>query len=204
MEDLEGKAWRNCNPDDLWIFDKLIVSRKLGYVCGPVGIDVPKPGQYIVRPCCNIPGMGRGAKKVYLEKDTYNHPDCLPGYFWCELFEGRHISVDYFRGLPILSVEGFRENKDDPFYRFSRWEKVEHDWPLPIEFYTLTKKYEFINVEFIDNKVIEVHLRHNPDFTYGNSIMIPVWQDQQISVPEGFRYIESNDYLRKGMYVNNI
>lgn len=201
MEDLEGLAWRNCDPDDLWIFDKLIVSRKLGYNCGPVGTDVPSPGNYIVRPCCNIPGMGRGAKIVSIDKDTYNHPECLPGHFWCELFQGRHISVDYHRGLPILSVEGFRENPNDPFYRFSKWEKVEHDWYMPTVFFPLTKKYEYINIEFIGGKVIEVHLRHNPDFSYGNDVMIPVWEDQEVNVPSGFRFIEGSDYLRKGMYV---
>ena len=53
----EDEAWLNCHNEDLWIFDKLILAKKLGYVCGPIGVDVPEPGYYIVRPCVNI--MGR-------------------------------------------------------------------------------------------------------------------------------------------------
>ena len=49
--------------------DKLILSRKLKYNCGPVGLDVPN-GWYIVRPCVNMLGLGLGAQKVWLEKET--------------------------------------------------------------------------------------------------------------------------------------
>ena len=33
-------------------------------------MDVPKPDWYIVRPCINAMGLGLGAEKVWLEKDT--------------------------------------------------------------------------------------------------------------------------------------
>ena len=56
-------------PDHIWILDKLILSRKLKYNCGPVGLDVPR-GWYIVRPCVNMLGLGLGAQKVWLEKET--------------------------------------------------------------------------------------------------------------------------------------
>jgi hypothetical protein len=72
---------------------------------------------------------------------------------------------------------------------------------MPTVFFPLIKKYEYINIEFIGGKVIEVHLRHNPDFSYGNDVMIPVWEDQEVNIPSGFRFIEGRDYLRKGMYV---
>ena len=38
------------SSDDLWCLDKLILSKKLGYECGPAGIPPSVPGQYIVRP----------------------------------------------------------------------------------------------------------------------------------------------------------
>ena len=101
MEDLEGIAWKNADPEDLWIFDKLIVARKLGYSCGPAGTDVLSPDHYIVRPCVNIPGMGRGASIQWIEQDTDHLKD---GHFWCELFKGRHISVDYKDGQQVLAV----------------------------------------------------------------------------------------------------
>jgi len=122
----------------LWIFDKLIVARKLGHDCGPVGVDVTKPDTYIVRPCVNIPGMGKGAYFIHIENDTSHLP---PGYFWCERFTGRHISVDYKNGQQVLAVEGFRES-DQPLWRFSGWRKVDDVFPLPSIFYSLSKKYE--------------------------------------------------------------
>ena len=38
MEDDE--AWIDCNDDDLWVFDKCILSRKLNYNCGPADMWV--------------------------------------------------------------------------------------------------------------------------------------------------------------------
>ena len=37
----EMNAWSNCALEDLWIFDKLIVAKKAGHLCGPRGIPVP-------------------------------------------------------------------------------------------------------------------------------------------------------------------
>ena len=200
MEDLEGIAWRNADVEDLWIFDKLIVARKLGYVCGPAGVDVPYPAQYIVRPCVNIPGKGRGAHFTHIDQDTGYLPS---GTFWCERFEGRHISVDYLNGEQVLAVEGFRENKNDELWRFSAWEKIPDVVPLPSIFYSLTKKYKYINVEYIDGNPIEIHLRHNPDFAHGNTIAYPVWKDREwdYDIPN-LRYIESPDYKRLGFYID--
>ena len=28
----EDFVWKNINPDDIWVLDKLILSRKLGYI----------------------------------------------------------------------------------------------------------------------------------------------------------------------------
>jgi len=42
--------WITTDNDDLWLFDKLILSKKLGYTCGPAGLAPPKENNYIVRP----------------------------------------------------------------------------------------------------------------------------------------------------------
>jgi hypothetical protein len=195
--DVEAIAWKNAREEDLWIFDKLIVARKLGYVCGPAGMVVPKPDTYIVRPCVNIPGMGRGAEFIHIENDTKH---LSPGHFWCEVFKGRHLSIDYKEGRQVLTVEGHR--KSEELWRFSMWEKVDDIIPLPSIFYPLIKKYEYINIEYIDGNPIEIHLRKNPDFEYGNSIAIPVWKDEHISVSGNLRFVESPDYNRKGFYID--
>lgn len=38
----DADVFDSINPDDLWCVDKLILSKKLGYLCGPAGI-VPAP-----------------------------------------------------------------------------------------------------------------------------------------------------------------
>ena len=70
--------------------------------------------------------IGRGATIEYIEKDT----DHLPvGYFWCEIFHGRHLSVDYYRGNQKLITEGFRD-KDNPLWKFNRF-KVDDEIDYP-------------------------------------------------------------------------
>ena len=58
----EDEVWNTIDPEHIWVMDKLILSRKLGYSCGPTGMDVPKPNWYIVRPCINAMGLGLGAE----------------------------------------------------------------------------------------------------------------------------------------------
>jgi hypothetical protein len=37
-------------PEDLWVIDKFILSKRLGYFCGPAGVAPGTAGKYIVRP----------------------------------------------------------------------------------------------------------------------------------------------------------
>ena len=192
----EDLVWKTVPVEKLWVLDKLLLSRALGYRCGPTGIDVDQPGTYIVRPCVNALGLGLGAEKVYLTGST-NH---LPyGYFWCEWFEGRHFSVDYEFGEQKLCVEGFKST--NTFTHWDRWVKVNKKILLPKE---LAQFYNepILNVEYIDGKAIEVHLRKNEDFADGISEFIPVWQGQDTDPPVGFTYRDYPDvHGRIGAFV---
>lgn len=187
-ECLEELAWNNTAPEHLWVMDKLILSRHLGYNCGPVGADVPAPGWYIVRPCVNALGLGLGAQKVYIEKETEHLP---VGHFWCEFFEGDHLSIDYDWGKQILAVQGFKS--PGTFTHWDRWVKVQDKILLPSILSTIRVTYQKINCEFIGGKLIEVHLRHNPDFPSNRQEYIPVWKGQNTTAPEGYEYIEDPD-----------
>lgn len=193
--------WPNIEPDHLWVFDKLIVAKKAGHACGPRGMDVPNPGFYMVRPVINFYGMGIGAKKIFIEKSTEFIDD---GHFWCEYFEGEHLSVDYRGSNPVLSVSG-KKDGHNPYQKFVYWEKVEHSIPLPQMLVKMCLLYETINCEFINGKLIEIHLRANPDFSYGNTSMIPVWKGQNTTPPDGYTYIqdgpEDSDDERIGIFV---
>jgi len=168
-------------PDDLWCVDKLILSKKLGYVCGPAGV-VPPPGKYIVRPIMNLRMMSVGARIQCLDSDSI--PD---GYFWCELFAGRHLSFDYNWGKQTLAVEGFR-TEPTRLDRFSHWTRIDQDFKLPEILQTVADRYEWFNVEVIGDRVIEVHFRYNDDFAnHDATTIIPVWSDEFYSSPTGDR-----------------
>jgi hypothetical protein len=168
-------------PDDLWCVDKLILSKKLGYVCGPAGV-VPPPGKYIVRPIMNLRMMSVGARIQCLDSDSISD-----GYFWCELFAGRHLSFDYHWGKQTLAVEGFRTDPDR-LDRFSHWTRLDQDFKLPEILQTVADRYEWFNVEVIGDRVIEVHFRYNDDFAnHDATTIIPVWSDEFYSSPAGDR-----------------
>ena len=180
----EDRVWKTIDPNHMWVLDKLILSKKLGYKCGPIGIDVPTPGWYIVRPCVNAMGLGLGAEKVWLEEETMHLP---LGYFWCEWFEGRHLSIDYHHGLPKLCVEGFKD--ESTFTQWDRWIKTDDFVHFPEVLDEFISK-PWINCEFIGSKLIEVHFRHNMDFEGDIQEFIPVWEGQDTTPPQGYTYKE--------------
>ena len=195
---LEGnEEWNQIHPHDLWVYNKLILSRVLGYKCGPIGTQVPKSDFYIVRPCMNLLGMGRFARIEYIH-DTTDHYH--PGEFWCELFDGEHISIDYQCQKQKLAVIGTR-NEEDPLYKWKKWQKIERDVEFPGILKNLQGNYEWINCEFIGNCLIEVHFRQNPDFRFGNDEAIPVWGNEISNDMQNYQYITDSDYYRKGFWI---
>lgn len=196
MDDFE--VWNKICDEDLWIFDKLILSKKLRYVCGPVCVEPPKANYYIVRPCVNICGMGRGAFIKYIkpDKNYFSRNDSLPaGYFWCEMFGGKHYSVDFINKKQYLTTEGTR-SLDDPLWKWSKWKRVKKKFAYPDILNTLVDRYPTINCEFIGDKLIEVHLRSNNDMDDYDEI-IPVWKEDNVNIDEwiskGYEWKEAPD-----------
>ena len=190
-------GWVGVDPEDSWVFDKLILARKLGYVCGPAGMPVPRGNHYIIRPIMNMHGMGRMARIEFLSDFTHH---LHPGEFWCELFEGDHISVDYLNEEPVLTVLGERDD-GDPLYKWEKWTKVEHRVEFPKILKALKGTYEKVNCEFVGGRLIEVHFRHNPDFRFGNTEAIPVWDYADMKEREGYRFVTDPDYKRIGFFI---
>ena len=141
-------------------------------------------------------GLGLGAEKMWIEETTMHLP---LGYFWCEWFEGRHLSVDYKWGLPTLCVEGFKSK--DTLTRWDRWVKTNDfvHFPQVLDDFI---DCPIVNCEFIGGNLIEVHLRSNPDFEQDIEEFIPVWEGQVPEPPDGYRYVDYPDlHGRIGAYV---
>lgn len=191
--------WNSIHEDDLWVYNKLFLNHRLGHLCGPTGCPVPYSGYYIVRPSINLLGMGRYSRIEWIDKYT----DHLhPAEFWCEIFEGNHYSVDYYHQKSRLVVLGEREI-NNPLYKWKKWTKINDRIDFPSILNNLKGDYEWINCEFIGNKLIEVHFRRNPDFRYGNTVAIPVWKGEDIKKDKNLKFIEDEDYLRKGFYIDS-
>ena len=193
------EEWNSIHVEDLWVYNKLILNRRLRHLCGPTGMSVPYSGYYIVRPSINLLGMGRFSHIDWIYKNTDHYH---PAEFWCEVFEGKHISVDFRNQKSELVVLGERDEYE-PLYRWKKWAKIDYEVEFPDILKDLKGNYEWINCEFIGSRMIEVHFRRNPDFRYGNSIAIPVWKGDMVVEIDNLRYIEDKDYLRKGFYIDN-
>jgi len=176
MNDID--YWDKVDSEDLWVTDKLLLAKRLGYYCGPAGLIPTQDNEYVVRPCVNYRMMSRGAQLMQLGP---SYEDAVPdGFFWCEKFDGRHLSFDFNYGIQTLAVEGFRDNPKR-LDRFSKWTKVGDIFFVPKELQHIVEKYEWVNLEVIGDKVIEVHFRYNDDFAcHGSFTIIPVWNDEFI------------------------
>lgn len=188
----ERTDWSRCRPKHRWVLDKLLLSQTLGYRCGPAGHPVPEPGEYVVRPVMNINGMGAGARIERLESCT-DHLE--PGYFWCEAFDGDHISVDYAIGHPVLVVRGFR--RPGSIQRFHQWERVPDELApdLPEQVSFLATRYIAFNAEFIGGRLIEVNFHLNSDFSHGNDWAVPVYDGDNIDLQGLFVHAPDGDRI---------
>ena len=179
---MEDDAAYNLYPQHRMWFNKLWLSEKLGYKCGPAGVDIPEDGTYVIRPIYNLSGMGVGATVKKLKAGDRNSTP--PGYFWCEYFLGTHYSANYIWQYDRDMINGqWRDpwkgrscwvgiNMPVNVSKFVEWQRSDFVPSVPDELTELCDVKE-INVEFIGDKVIEVHLRHSPDPDYDH--IIPVW-----------------------------
>ena len=185
-------------------FNKLWLAETLGYKCGPAGTDIPEDGMYVIRPIYNLAGMGAGATVKELRKDDYTSTP--PGYFWCEYFKGAHYSAEYEWKYDRDNIDGSWNN---PWKGISCW--IGTNLPLNLTKFVHWKRSDYIphvpdklvelrdvgciNVEFIDDKVIEVHLRKTPDPDYDE--FVPVWKNDEGKVAHylmhEYKFIEAFD-----------
>jgi len=208
MIDTDVQAWDVYPHHRKWC-NKLWLSEKLGYKCGPGGIKVLLAEDYVVRPIINLQGMGVGAETIYL--DPYDKRDKVPpGHFWCQKFKGRHFSCDfeweeewevplrtprYTKGWRQLNCwEGIKETGDERLWRWSKWVKRNRFIKLP-EWFDELKDVKNINVECIDDNIIEVHLRTGMDHRDKYKELIVYWKDsgyyKKTYSNHGYEWIES-------------
>jgi hypothetical protein len=135
--------------------------------------------------------MGVGACRQFITiGDLSKVP---PGYFWCEIFQGDNVTVDYEwqnnNLTPVFAARGSRTS--NKLYRFSGWHRIESpDIKLP-DWTSSLNDVPRLNIEYIDNKIIEIHLRRGDgNFPPGATDIIPIWSDMSQD--------ELEPYIRRG------
>ena len=190
----------NGSDVDLWVYNKLKLSKFLGYFCGDCNEPPIFNKDYIVRPITNPDGMGVRAQIVRLNENNFN-TIMKEDLFWCEIFEGRHLSYDFENGKNTLTVEGIKD-KASPLWKWNKWKRIAETIDLPQFLKPQAKKYRWVNFETIGGNIIEVHLRPNKDFLdTGYTEVIPVWDENMNKAPIGYEFVEARDYKRVGFYV---
>lgn len=180
-------AWFKFPKHRKW-FDKLYVSEKLGYYCGPCGVKPEKTGKYIVRPIYNLSGMGLGARVEFIKAGDLSKVPA--GYFWCEYIEGDQYSVTYVykngSWNPISSFKGV--NSEENLTKFTIWKRSKFFPVFPKQFTNL-EDVGLLNVEFKGNNPIEIHLRGSPDPDF--DVFVPIWKGEEYKIEE----IKQENYL---------
>lgn len=181
-------VWKVIKPEHLWVYNKLQIAKMQDLVCGPAGVSVPVKNEYIIRPMMNFSGMSIGAK---IQEIDLGYNSIEPGMFWCEVLKGIQKSTTYLHGTPTSTYLAVRDPGND-LYKFTKWIKCNNHPVFPKFLWTLLHEYSTINVEFIGNKVIEVHLRGSPDPQYDE--LIPVWKSDNLDLTKhGYEFVEYYD-----------
>lgn len=175
-----------------------------GYTCGPCGVAVPSTSKYCVRPIYNLDGMSRGA---FIKRAKKGDHIAQPGFFWCEYFEGEHYSVDFKndkknkRWIQDITVIGIKKD----LYKFIAWKKIGKKFIIPWS--EGFNNVDYINIEYIGDRPIEMHLRRNYDFVGHNYTELKVvWESDGERQPpgKGWVFIKSEEDIgidkRKGFY----
>jgi len=145
---------------DRWIFNKLLVAERLGYDCGPSGVPMTKPGSYCFRPVMNFMGNSY-AGHFKFEFDGVNQPEIIPGWFWCEWFDGDHEWVEFTDGNAVnwYHTAALPDRPRNAQGR-RKWER--HNAPVinkvPAIFNGISKH---LLIEHIGGKIIELAPRHS-------------------------------------------
>ena len=142
------------------VYNKLEIAKTQGLDCNPFPIE-PKRFPIISKPIINLMGMGLKAKKVKNKKEF--SIESFSGNFWCEFINGDHHAWDLIvRNGEIIYHTCFFGKKSRHLGLFNYWQQIEKDLFPNIKM--IIKKYfsDFtghVNMETLDDKVIEVHLR---------------------------------------------
>jgi len=175
LADMLGDAQTNipCSDADAWItftdyhhiYNKLWIAESQGIPCGPMG-TYPNRYPVIFKPIINLYGMSRGTKIINNEEQYDNN--IIDGNFWEEYLEGTHQCIDLVVKYGKIYFMSCLESIKGPETGTFNYHKSVIGYKLPKSIKTWIETIfddyiGCINIETINNKIIECHLRLNGD-----------------------------------------
>ncbi|MDP3698328.1 MAG: hypothetical protein Q8R47_01955 [Nanoarchaeota archaeon] len=163
-------AWEHF-PKHRWVYNKLEVALSQNLRCAPVGVE-PKEFPVFMKPITNLYGAGLSSGLI-LSPEEYEKKKHLSGHFWMEFLQGEHLSHDLvvMNGEVVFNL-AFRGEKLGQGM-FDYWETVESavstDYVSSWVKKNLSDYTGTVNLETIDCKIIECHLRMGDIDRLGNS-----------------------------------
>jgi hypothetical protein len=149
-------------PLHRWVYNKLTLAESQNLPCGLHGM-MPPGYPVFSKPVYNMRGMGTGSHVLRSAKEYERY--LRPGHFWMPLLEGEHLSSD------VVLVGGRPQwwrhvvGKAIGDGKFDYWTVLAESRPH-VESYCgawlekhLPGYTGAVNLETIDSKIIEVHLR---------------------------------------------
>lgn len=165
----DNQIYKTIPLNKRWVFNKLSLSERLGYVCGPSGTNAPA-GDFIIRPIMNLAGMGTGGVFSHTTPIVHGIPvndhvpaAGFPGHFWCQKFVGDHQFVEYINDVPQASTIGVLNGIDLLFTEVD-------PATAPLLPGILQGYSRYALGEFIDGKLIEYSPRHISDCARQSSV----------------------------------
>lgn len=151
-------------PNSRWMLDKLYVQQKMGYDCGPLGVE-PSKYPVWVKPVINLYGMGIKSRLMHNKESMYYEP----GMMWTQYYTGDHMSYDItYENNGISSVYAAK-GLNGP--NFTEWQvdKIKPNDTLKYLVYRLSiagQLPQHFNIETIGGKLIECHPRWSEEFIH--------------------------------------
>ena len=188
-------------PEHRWIYNKLLICDTQGLAGAPHG--VPPPGFPVFsKPIYNMHGMGVGGRLIHGDDELAANMHA--GHMWMAAMEGEHVSSD----VVVIGGEPqwWRHTIGTPLGEgvFDYWTVLAEERP-ELEAYcgawlrrNLRGYSGAVNMETIDGKIIEVHLRFAdqwPDL-YGEG-----WLDAIVELYRRRRWRYADDNRRDGYSV---
>ena len=153
-------AWTKY-PDYRWVYNKIMLCKYQNIDHAPMPIKPPKY-PVILKPIINLYGMGLNIKKINNDKDFSD--SWYSNDFWMEFLEGVHLSWDIIilKGDIVFHTCFIGHNDNNVIGKFDHWESTERNI-IPIIKKLVKEHFKnysgCLNVETINNKIIECHLR---------------------------------------------